>query len=110
MIIAREMASRFAEPVSDDAEQGLRATAVPANTKATTDWGIVYGKSGLKAELVKLEVVAAPVTTPLLELSPEDLAYWMGKFGRMAQSILQSPCMLLCVVSSFISKRMECIM
>ena len=48
------MASRFSEPVSNTAELKLRATAIPTNTKATTDWGIpVFGATGPIVELIQ---------------------------------------------------------
>ena len=34
--------SSFAESVTDGAYLHLRATTIPANTKATTDWGITF--------------------------------------------------------------------
>ena len=34
------MAMQFAQPVTDDAEVQLRATAIPENTTATTEWGM----------------------------------------------------------------------
>ncbi len=32
--------SRFAVPVSDTDEVALRESAIPCNTKATTEWGV----------------------------------------------------------------------
>ena len=79
--------SRFAGPVSDSAELELRATAVPANTKTTTDWGIRVWSDWANSradpvadQLASSPGSAFPVTTALLQLPPEALAYWLGKF------------------------------
>ena len=72
--------SRFTQPVSDADELQVRAGALPENTKATTDWGIrVWGEWASSRVASERDGVVA-VTTPLLEMPPADLAYWMGKF------------------------------
>ncbi len=106
------MASRFAEPVSDDAELDLRATAVPANTKATTDWGIRVWKEWAESRPGEVGSSRALVTTPLLELSPENLAYWMGKFVlevRKKDGTEYPPKSLYALVCCF-KRYLECIM
>ena len=73
---------RFAQPVSDADEIQVRASALPGNTKASTDWGIrvwsEWPASRVTADVHREGVV--PVTTALLEMPSADLAYWMGKF------------------------------
>ncbi len=76
--------SRFAEPVSDNDEVALRESAVPRNIKATTEWGVRVWRewSAQRATCFPangLGVVSA--TTPLLEMPPVDLLYWMGSSG-----------------------------
>ena len=76
------MASRFVEPVSDADEVSLRATAIPSNSKAATDWGIPvwndWAKCRPKPTADSDGIV--PLTTPLLEIPPVDLSYWLRKF------------------------------
>ena len=75
------MAARFARPVSDSAELELCATAVPTSTKAATNWGIwVWSDWANSRDADQQASSVLPVTTPLLELTPESLAYWLGKF------------------------------
>ena len=76
------MASRFVEPVSDADEASLCATAIPSNSKAATDWGIRvwndWAKCRPKPTADSDGIV--PLTTPLLEIPPVDLSYWLRKF------------------------------
>ena len=76
------MAVRFGGPVSDADEASLRAEAIPNNTKSTTDWGICIWNEWSTSRVATVAGVQgiAPLTTPLLEMSHVDLAYWMGKF------------------------------
>ncbi len=72
--------SRFAEPVCDFDEVELRESAVPRNIKATAEWGIRVWRewSAQRATCFPtngLGVVST--TTPLLEMPPVDLLYWM---------------------------------
>ena len=63
------MATRFAEPVSDETELELCKTAVTENTKSTTEWNVFTADvSGISY-----------VTTLLLDMTPTDLSYWMRK-------------------------------
>ena len=78
------MAARFAAPVDDIQELELRGKAIPGKTKATTEWGIRVWNEWASSRPIAdpssdAEARAAP-TTPLLEMAPNDLAYWMGKF------------------------------
>ena len=74
------MAGRFGESVSDADEIVRRAEAVPKNTKATTTWGMRIWNEWSSSRTVTDGSGVVPVTTPLTEISPTDLAYWMGKF------------------------------
>lgn len=74
------MAARFAAPVTDSEEARIREGAVPAKTKANTDWGMRVWSQWASERAVKVDGSRSPVSTPLLQMSPEDLAYWMGKF------------------------------
>ena len=76
------MAVHFGGPVSDAKEVSLRAGAIPNNTKSTTDWGIRVWNEWATSRLTTIagDHGIAPLTTPLLEMSHVNLAYWMGKF------------------------------
>ena len=74
------MATRFAEPVSDVSESILRSGAVPANTKTCTEWGVRVWNEWAQSRAAPVTGNISPPSTPLLELSIVDLAYWMGKF------------------------------
>ena len=76
------MASRFAAPVSDSKELQLRANAIPEKIKSNTNWWTSVWTERAIARVsspVDLESRLVP-TTPLLDMPPDDLAYWMGKF------------------------------
>ena len=76
------MASRFADPVSDNRESELRSSAVPEKTKATTQWGVRVWRDWAQARItLPTDLVnrVAPCS-PLMDMPPDDLAYWMGKF------------------------------
>ena len=67
------MASRFAEPVSDEWEKSLRDTGVVGSTKAATDWGIHTWEDWAKNRSTNLSDAAStsdivPVNTALLEI------------------------------------------
>ncbi len=75
--------SRFAEPVSDNDEVALHESAIPRNTKATTEWGIPVWLewSAQRATFFPANGLGiVSVTTPLLGMPTADLSYWMGKF------------------------------
>ena len=74
--------TRFIEPVSDVAEASLRAGAIPSNTKASTEWGIRVWDEWAACRKISTAGVdgVVPVNTPLLQMLPADLAYWLGKF------------------------------
>ena len=67
--------SRFAAPVTDNNELELRATAIPTNTKHCTDWGIRVWQEWAGSRAAQDGGILDPLTTPLLQLSPESLAY-----------------------------------
>ena len=76
--------SRFAEPVTSKQLAELCDSAVSNNTKLTTEWGIRLWKdwaSSRRATLVPSQTTSKeaenvlPVTTPLIDLLPKDLAY-----------------------------------
>ena len=75
------MATRFAEPVSDEKEFELSKTAVPENTKLTTEWGIrTWNDWAANRRVFTADVSGISyVTTPLLDMTPTDLSYWMRK-------------------------------
>ena len=75
------MATRFAEPVSDETELELCKTAVPENTKSTTEWGIrTWNDWAANRRVFTADVSGISyVTTPLLDMTPTDLSYWMRK-------------------------------
>jgi len=66
--------------VRDDDELQVRAGALPENTKATTDWGICVWDEWASNRVASERDRIVAVTTPLLEMPPAYLAYWMGKF------------------------------
>ncbi len=75
-------ASRFAKPISEQELTDLRKSAIPSNTKMTTEWGVrlwnewATSRVGKKSD--KPEIL--PLSTPLLELPTSDLAHWLAKF------------------------------
>ena len=78
--VVEKMASRFAEPVSDEREKSLWDTGVVGSTKAATDWGIHTWEYWAKNRSTSLSDAAStsdivPVNTPLLEMSAKDLSY-----------------------------------
>lgn len=74
--------SRFAAPVSDTVEEEYRLSRVPAKTQKATAWGIrVWNEwASIRGASSSETVGRLPVTTPLLEMTSEDLGYWLGKF------------------------------
>ncbi len=95
-------------PVSDTDEVALHESAVPRNTKVTTEWGIrVWRKcSAQRATCFPANGLGiVSVTTPLLEMPPVDLSYWMGSSGykcarKTAVSTRPSYCKLWYAASS----------
>ena len=74
------MASRFASAVSDAEELSVRASAVPSNTKSMTEWGIrVWSEWANSHTVMPAPDRVVSVGTPLMAMTPVDLAYWMGK-------------------------------
>ena len=83
-------ASHFAKPVTSKQLAELCDTAVPSNTKLTTEWGIRLwkewassrGATSAPSQTTSEEKAenVLPVTTPLIDLPPKDLTYWLGKF------------------------------
>ena len=75
------MASRFAAAVSDADELSVQASAVPSNTKSMTEWGIhVWSEWANSRTVMPAPDGVVSVGTPLMTMTPVDLAYWMGKF------------------------------
>ncbi len=76
------MASRFAAPVTDANEKEMRSLAISGKTKATIDWRMKAWADWAFARQISPADVESRVipTTPLLDMPPDDLAYWMGKF------------------------------
>ena len=70
-------ASRFATPVSDEAELEIRGTAIP---RAATEWGLRIWNEWASCRPPSLVNGVLAVDTPLLQMRPADLAYWMAKF------------------------------
>jgi len=72
-------ANRFAAAVSDLSEVKRRASAIPVKTKLTTNWGIrlwqdwAQQRETCDSDLDSSQSRALP-STPLLELSTQDLA------------------------------------
>ena len=58
--------SRFAAPVTDSDELELRATAIPTNTKHSTDWGIRVWQEWAGSRAAQDGGILDPLTTPLL--------------------------------------------
>ena len=56
----------------------LRKTSIPEKTKAATAWGINIYQEWASNRQIKTNTSYRDVTTPLLEMLPKDLAYWMG--------------------------------
>ncbi len=76
--------TRFRGPVTDADEKEMRSKAIPGKTKATTDWGMKDWTDWAVARQISPADVDSRVllTTPLLNMPTDDLAYWlwMGKF------------------------------
>ena len=75
--------ARFAAPVSDTTENEFRLARIPEKTRQITDWGIrawnewAAARGASTSEAVTDHV---PVATPLLQMTGDDFAYWLGKF------------------------------
>ena len=106
------MACRFALPVSDAAELSVRANAVPSNTKSMTEWGVrVWTEWASSRAVSPAPDGVVSVVTPLLAMTPEHLAYWMGKFvlevrRKMERNTRRKRCTRWCVASSDFLNRM----
>lgn len=74
--------SRFARPLSQLEEASLLASSIPSNTKATTEWGIrIWDECTTSRESnAANQANILPLNTPLLQMNPSDIAYWLGKF------------------------------
>ena len=75
--------ARFAAPVSDTTEEELRLTRIPQKTKQLTEWGVrAWNEWAATRGASSSEPVTdhVPVTTPLVQMSGDDFAYWLGKF------------------------------
>ena len=69
-------------------EQQQRLTAIPEKTKSVTAWEIcVWNDWAAACAATISETDRLIVTTPLLEMPVEDLAYWMGKFVLEARKM-----------------------
>ena len=98
------MAERFASPVSDTDEVVLRGNAIPGKTKATTEWGMRVWNDWASSRVTKTDRTRADVTTPLLQMPPEDLAHWMGKFVLEVRKVDGSVCFNLLFQAIFRAK------
>ena len=65
-----------------------RLIAIPEKTKSVTAWGIrVWNDWAAALATAISETDRLIVTTQLLEMPVEDLAYWMGKFVLEARKM-----------------------
>ncbi len=68
--------------MNENVTEQLLKDAVPSKTKASTDWGIKAWTEWARARVccsTELET-RAPPTKPLLQIPPEDFAFWLTKF------------------------------
>ena len=74
--------SRWALPVTDLVEEQHRVTAIPQKTIAATAWGMNIYSEWAAARIIKNSTMpnVCDLTTPLLDMKPGEIAYWMGKF------------------------------
>ena len=73
--------SQFASSVNDATEEQLRLTRISQKTKSAIAWGIHVWSDWATARASTVETAGdTPVSTPLLQMQVEDLAYWMSKF------------------------------
>ena len=73
--------SRFASPINDATEEQLRLTRIPEKIKSAITWGIREWSDWATVQASTVETAGdTPVSTPLLQMQVEDLAYWMSKF------------------------------
>ena len=73
-------ASRFAAPVTDEAEEELRKGAVPTKTRCATEWGVRVWSQWASNRQPLVSAGHVPVSTPILQMPVDDFAYWVGKF------------------------------
>ena len=83
------MATRFAKPVTDAEEV---RTAVPGNTKQTTEWGIRVWNDWAPNRVISVadHDGVVPVTTPLLKMPPRDLLDGVSLFWRFARKTVRN--------------------
>ena len=84
---ASSNSTRWALNVIDELEQEHRATAIPQKTKSATEWGmkIFFERSQCRSVKIASQAGIQDVNTPLLQMQPKDIAYWMGKFVMEAR-------------------------
>ena len=92
--------ARFAQPVSDLDEKELCSSAVPGNTKVTTEWGIRIWNDWAANRCGSTTDTGdgiAPVTTPLLDMTATDLNYWMVLEVRKKDGGMYLPQVSVCI-------------
>ena len=102
----------------DEKEGNLRLQAVPETTKSAANWGISVWKEWVTARSVKAADGRCSVSTPLLAMPVDDLAYCLRKFVLetrkkdgteyrvvWVQLALASFPVLSCVVTSFLCQK-----
>ena len=74
--------SKWALPVTDEIEDQHRVIAIPQKTRAATAWGMNIYSEWAAAGIIKNSTMpnVCNLTTSLLDMKPEEIAYWMGKF------------------------------
>ena len=97
--------SQFASHINNAAEEHLRLTRIPEKTKSAIAWGIRVWSDWAIARASTVETAGdAPVSTLLLQMQVEDLAYWMSKFvleARKADGSEYPPKTLYALVCRF---------
>ena len=77
------MKRRFGQAISDNQVESLKLNAIPQATKASTNWGISLWREWCSQREVSSEEASQGVqslSTPLLDMQEEDLAFWFTKF------------------------------
>ena len=69
-------------PVTDEIEEQHRVTAIPQKTIAATTWGTNIYSEWAGTRIIKNSTMpnVCNLTTPLLDMKPEEIVHWMGKF------------------------------
>ena len=97
--------SRFASPVNDATEESLDSLASRRKPRAQSLGGVRVWIDWATARASTVETAGdAPVSTPLLQMQVEDLAYWMSKFvleARKADGSEYPPKTLYALVCCF---------